>query len=404
MAEDADGNVMVCHYEVMQLEFNCKTEEIKKQYKVLALKYHPDRNHGDEENATRKFKQLSAAYAVLSDPHERTWYDDHRDAILRGGNGVAGEDDDEPHTVNVWKYFNASCYTGTSDESPTGFYNVYRTCFEEILKSENDKTKTESASAKALSSIPFGNSATPISTVLSFYNEWENFTSRLNFAWADIYHSVDAPNRATRRVMEKDNQKARDAAKKEFTNQIRSLAKFVKKRDPRFLAYENEIKARKAEEDEKKRLQKVEELTARKDRRERAQLEHENDTEWLEARDNERKAAFLLADNEDEDEDNIKMSGGLGGGGGESDDEMQLQNKLRNASLKDAAGAAEDPAADGSAEETYCCALCEKEFKTEIQLTQHNASKVHRQKVKDQAKAQKKGGGKDKAPKEPASA
>eukprot|EP01034_Spumella_vulgaris_P002211 gene2211-2880_t len=157
--------------------------------------------------------------------------------------------------------------------------------------------------------------------------------------------------------MEKDNQKARDAAKKEFTNQIRSLAKFVKKRDPRFLAYENEIKARKAEEDEKKRLQKVEELTARKDRRERAQLEHENDTEWLEARDNERKAAFLLADNEDEDEDNIKMSGGLGGGGGESDDEMQLQNKLRNASLKDAAGAAEDVAADGSAEETYCCSL-----------------------------------------------
>jgi DnaJ homolog subfamily A member 5 len=57
--------------------------QIKKQYKKLALKYHPDKNVGNEEEATATFRLISAAYAVLSDPHERKWYDDHREAILR---------------------------------------------------------------------------------------------------------------------------------------------------------------------------------------------------------------------------------------------------------------------------------------------------------------------------------
>lgn len=59
------------------------TDEIKKEYKKLALKWHPDRNIGNEVNATNIFKEISNAYTVLSDSHERKWYDDHREAILR---------------------------------------------------------------------------------------------------------------------------------------------------------------------------------------------------------------------------------------------------------------------------------------------------------------------------------
>ena len=74
---------MRCHYEVMELERSAAIADIKKQYKKLALKWHPDRNHGTEEIATQTFKEISAAYAVLSDPNEKKWYDDHRESILR---------------------------------------------------------------------------------------------------------------------------------------------------------------------------------------------------------------------------------------------------------------------------------------------------------------------------------
>jgi DnaJ family protein A protein 5 len=57
--------------------------QIKKTYKKLALKWHPDKNVGNEEEATARFKAITAAFAVLSDPQERQWYDDHRESILR---------------------------------------------------------------------------------------------------------------------------------------------------------------------------------------------------------------------------------------------------------------------------------------------------------------------------------
>lgn len=58
---------------------------LKRAYRRLALKWHPDKNMHRAEEATKQFQLLRAAFAVLSDPHERQWYDDHRDAILRGG-------------------------------------------------------------------------------------------------------------------------------------------------------------------------------------------------------------------------------------------------------------------------------------------------------------------------------
>jgi DnaJ family protein A protein 5 len=130
MAEVDEKKAMVCHYEVMQLEKSSKADEIKKQYKVLALRFHPDRNHGNEEEATLKFKQLAAAYAVLSDPHERKWYDDHREAILRGGDGTKHGDEDADDSYDVWKFFSSTCYSGHDDDSETGFYTVYRKVFD----------------------------------------------------------------------------------------------------------------------------------------------------------------------------------------------------------------------------------------------------------------------------------
>jgi curved DNA-binding protein len=63
------------YYKVLGVDKNASTDDIKKAYRRLALKYHPDRNPSDKKGAEEKFKKISEAYAVLSDPDKRKQYD-----------------------------------------------------------------------------------------------------------------------------------------------------------------------------------------------------------------------------------------------------------------------------------------------------------------------------------------
>lgn len=83
MAEKRD------YYEVLGVSKSSSSEEIKKAYRKLALKYHPDRNPGDAE-AEEKFKEAAEAYDVLSNPEKKQRYDQFGHAGMGGASGGYG--------------------------------------------------------------------------------------------------------------------------------------------------------------------------------------------------------------------------------------------------------------------------------------------------------------------------
>lgn len=81
MAEKRD------YYEVLGVDRGASTDELKKSYRKLALKYHPDRNPGDK-TSEEKFKEIAEAYEVLSDPQKKSAYDQFGHAGLGAGIGA----------------------------------------------------------------------------------------------------------------------------------------------------------------------------------------------------------------------------------------------------------------------------------------------------------------------------
>ena len=103
---------------------------------MLWTQWHPDKNQEQVEHATEVFKQIQNAYAVISDPHERSWYDAHREAILRGGTGVGGDNvEDEAEGMELWSYFSTSAYSGFGDDTE-GFFAVYDGVFNQLASEE----------------------------------------------------------------------------------------------------------------------------------------------------------------------------------------------------------------------------------------------------------------------------
>ena len=77
------------YYEVLGVAKNENAKEIKQAYRKLAIKYHPDRNEGDE-NAEDKFKEAAEAYEVLSNQEKRSRYDQFGHKGMSGAGGFPG--------------------------------------------------------------------------------------------------------------------------------------------------------------------------------------------------------------------------------------------------------------------------------------------------------------------------
>jgi len=85
------------YYEVLEVSRDCSGTELKKSYRKLAMKYHPDRNPDDKE-AEDKFKEVNEAYQVLSDDEKRSIYDRYGKSGLEGqgmGGGFGGSNMDD---------------------------------------------------------------------------------------------------------------------------------------------------------------------------------------------------------------------------------------------------------------------------------------------------------------------
>ncbi len=93
------------YYEVLGVEKKADAEEIKRAYRRLAMKHHPDRNPGDAA-AEAKFKEAAAAYEVLSDEQKRKVYDVHGHDGLRSSGGPAPHDFSRMNVDDIFSMFN----------------------------------------------------------------------------------------------------------------------------------------------------------------------------------------------------------------------------------------------------------------------------------------------------------
>jgi len=275
----------VCHYELLGLDRKCDADEIKKAYRKLALKMHPDKayvNNMDVEEATKQFQKIQESYSVLSDPQERAWYDAHREQILKGHDDGEPAEDPFKTRINLFMYFSASCFSGFGDGTG-GFYAVYAHLFSEIDREEAEWEDLDSGEEHR--AMPcFGRSDSAAAATSRFYRNWLDFCSRKAFGHADKWNPKDAPTRQVRRAMEAENKKSRQAAKKEFNAEVRQLVKFVQKRDPRVIAaHKQQLKdmAEKKQREIAGREQKKEQEAAeRKERQEAKKLADE--ARWAE--------------------------------------------------------------------------------------------------------------------------
>ena len=93
------------YYEVLSVERTADGDEIKRAYRRLAMKYHPDRNPDDAESEAR-FKECAAAYEILSDENKRKVYDQYGHDGLRNRGGPAAHDFSRMNVDDIFSMFN----------------------------------------------------------------------------------------------------------------------------------------------------------------------------------------------------------------------------------------------------------------------------------------------------------
>jgi len=133
------------YYELLGVNRSAAEEEIKKAYRRLALKYHPDRNPGDEQ-AEEKFKKISEAYQVLQDPQKKVQYDQFGHAAFGDGGPFRGGFDFTAGFEDIFGDIFGEFFGGTTARRQTRargedlLYNL-KVAFEEAIFGAEKKIK-----------------------------------------------------------------------------------------------------------------------------------------------------------------------------------------------------------------------------------------------------------------------
>ncbi|PHH66973.1 hypothetical protein CDD82_1506 [Ophiocordyceps australis] len=229
-----------CYYVLLGVDTQATDDDIKKAYRKKALELHPDRNFGNIETATANFAEVQAAYDVLSDAHERAWYDSHRDAIL-SGNDVADDSGVAPvfggirltttqDIISLVRSFDIKALSFSDDAY--GFFGIASRTFDHLDLEEKAAAKFSHITCPQYPA--FGSSTDDYNShVKQFYAVWAQFSTRKSFTWAEKHRLSDAPDRRVRRLLEKENKNLRDDAIRDFNDTVRFLVRYVRRRDPR---------------------------------------------------------------------------------------------------------------------------------------------------------------------------
>lgn len=354
-----------CYYELLGVEIDASDVQIKKSYRKKALLLHPDKNPHDVEGANARFALIRSAYEVLSDPQERSWYDSHKSEILREDDDYDTPTSDTSSTIipnlsvqELLRYFNPEFYT-RMDDSQAGFYHVVNLLFDRLASEEvkfgkyqnlqgyskymDDSPNSSAMDPSVLMYPRFGNSKSDYETSTRvFYNTWASFLTVKPFSWMDEYRYSMAPDRRTRRMMEKENKKLRDAEKKNFNETVRRFVGFVKKRDPRVKKGVAEMEARRKRQQE----------------------------EALQRQAKEHKIQQMAEQAKHEIQDWQKM---------DLDELEEIERQLREEfSSEDQSTDSEfDDFDEANDTEVLECVVCDKTFKSHKQLDIHEKSKKH---------------------------
>ncbi|KAL6934057.1 related to J protein JJJ1 [Hanseniaspora guilliermondii] len=362
------------YYSLLEVPSDADQALIKKQYRKLALRYHPDKNPDRIEEFTEIFAQLSIAYETLSDEQERSWYDSHKDTV-DGTNTSSGQYGEESYvnecgvTADDIHAFMNRDYFDRNDDSVAGMYQVAAKVFLRIVKDEllygkrynmkeyqnyeddsflDDVVKNgyiQSLSdykGKKLLYPLFGYSETSYNDLKQFYKKWSSFQTVKEFHWKNEYRINKNYDRRTKRELNKRNEKIRNEHRNQYNKTVKEFVNFMKKIDIRLKV------GKKREQDAIKNkqlenLKKMKEMTKRQ------------------------KQEFLAE----------KMSNEYSEQSWQHIDEIKI-HQLEKEFLSESEDEKEEGQDYQDEEFVFECYVCNKFFKNSKQLSNHENSKAHK--------------------------
>ena len=218
---------------------------------------------------------------------------------MRGGSGGAGEEQHYEHNVRLtstndiiglMSRFNSSI---PFTDAPNGFFGILAETFANLAREEDAACDWEGI--EAVDYPEFGSKEDDYEDVVRlFYRVWINFSTKKSFSWRDRYRASDAPDRATRRLIEKENKKFRDEGIRDFNDAVRALVAFVRKRDPRYIPNSQ------TEADRQKILRDAAAAQAARSRAaNQAKLNEQTVADWARTKESEEEVPFSESEEEE---------------------------------------------------------------------------------------------------------